>query len=190
MPRKYEGSDDTVLDAGLQWKARGLETANSMLAAASLVRTAKLVSGNIEDLLKPFGITLPRYAVLTWLYTTTAGTMTLGDIAKNLILHPTSVTSAIDRLERDGLVERKAHPTDRRAIHAHITTKGRRLVEKASPVLIANGYGFDDMSDRVLKEVILMLRNVRHLLSEVVDDEAKYVTLIKENRGASVSSKA
>ena len=180
MPQEYIRTEDTVLDGGLQWQAKGLEHANSMFAAASLTRTAKLVSDNIEGLLKSYGITLPRYAVLTRLYTTRTGTMTLGDIAKNLILHPTSVTSAIDRLERDGLVERKAHPTDRRAINAHITAKGRRLVDKASPVLVSNGYGFDEVPNVTLKEVSLLLRKVRHLLGEVVDDESSYLALMKD----------
>jgi len=49
-----------------------------------------------------------------------------------LMVHPASVTNAVDRLEAEGLVRRIPHPTDRRATLAEITEKGRSLVAKAT----------------------------------------------------------
>ena len=43
--------------------------------------------------------------------------------AQRLLVHPTSVTSTVDALERLGLVERVGHPTDRRATLARITPR-------------------------------------------------------------------
>ena len=36
-----------------------------------------------------------------------------------------TVVRTLDRMERDGLIERKSSPTDRRAFHIYLTDKGR-----------------------------------------------------------------
>ena len=67
-----------------------------------------------------------------------AGQLPLSKIGQRLQVHPASVTNAIDRLERDGLVERRAHPTDGRTTLAAITRAGRRLVRRAAEQLNAD----------------------------------------------------
>lgn len=47
---------------------------------------------------------------------------------------PRTVTEAIDGLERDGLVERKPDPSDRRAKLIHITPKGIEAVARTEPL--------------------------------------------------------
>jgi len=42
-----------------------------------------------------------------------------------------SITVAVDRLEKRGLVERRAHGTDRRARIVHLTKEGRKLITRA-----------------------------------------------------------
>ena len=42
-----------------------------------------------------------------------------------------SITAAVDRLERKGLVERRGNPEDRRARVVHLTAEGRRLISCA-----------------------------------------------------------
>lgn len=42
-----------------------------------------------------------------------------------------SITTAVDRLERRGLVERRNHPEDRRARVVHLTATGRKIIECA-----------------------------------------------------------
>jgi DNA-binding MarR family transcriptional regulator len=58
-----------------------------------------------------------------------------------LLVHPTSITSTIDRLERDGLVRRVPHPDDRRTVLAEITDDGRRVVDEATEALTAAEFG-------------------------------------------------
>ena len=48
------------------------------------------------------------------------------------MIHPTSVTNIVDRLEAQGFVRRVAHPTDRRTTLAEITDEGRAVVEEAT----------------------------------------------------------
>lgn len=105
--------------------------------------------------------------------------MTLGEIATALVVHPTSVTSAIDRLERDGLVARVPHPTDRRAMLAKITPGGKALVRKATPTLIEAKFGFDGVDEATLRELSLVLRKVRQAGGELVADQGKYEDVIE-----------
>ena len=48
-----------------------------------------------------------------------------------------SMVSLVDHLEERGLVERRVHPTDRRARTLHVTTTGRSLLEKATSLAMA-----------------------------------------------------
>jgi DNA-binding MarR family transcriptional regulator len=50
-----------------------------------------------------------------------SGGMTPGQLGHRLQLTSGSVTALVDRLERQGLVERRPHPTDRRAIVITLT---------------------------------------------------------------------
>lgn len=53
-------------------------------------------------------------------------------IAALLGLDRTAVTYLVDDLERDGLVERRPDPADRRARHVVLTPKGREILEALS----------------------------------------------------------
>jgi DNA-binding MarR family transcriptional regulator len=49
-------------------------------------------------------------------------------LGQSIGMDPSSMVSAIDELESKGLVERRRHPTDRRAHALHITAKGRQTL--------------------------------------------------------------
>lgn len=53
---------------------------------------------------------------------------TARDLAEHLGVAQSSVTAVIDRLERAGLAERRAHPTDRRALIVTLTPAGREAI--------------------------------------------------------------
>lgn len=53
--------------------------------------------------------------------------MRMGDIAQQQTCDPSSVTAMMQRLERDGLVQRVVDPSDARARLVELTPKGRRL---------------------------------------------------------------
>jgi DNA-binding MarR family transcriptional regulator len=54
--------------------------------------------------------------------------VTMGDVGESLLLPASTVTSIVDRLVRDGLVERGVLPTDRRAVVANLTPAGEAVV--------------------------------------------------------------
>src|SRR4030095_819232 len=53
------------------------------------------------------------------------GPLPVNEIGKKVLLTSGSITVAVDRLETRGLVERRAHGSDRRARIVHLTTQGR-----------------------------------------------------------------
>ena len=59
------------------------------------------------------------------------GPLPVNEIGKKVLLTSGSITVAVDRLETKGLVERRAHGTDRRAKIVHLTKEGRKLITRA-----------------------------------------------------------
>ncbi|HWN08670.1 MAG TPA: MarR family transcriptional regulator [Pyrinomonadaceae bacterium] len=58
------------------------------------------------------------------------GPLLVNEIGKKILLTSGSITVAVDRLEKRGLVERRAHGSDRRARMVHLTTEGRKLITR------------------------------------------------------------
>jgi len=63
------------------------------------------------------------------------GSLPLSQLGRQLQIHQTSITSLVDRLEKQGLIKRTPHPTDRRSILAEMTPAGRVLTRKAIKLL-------------------------------------------------------
>lgn len=59
------------------------------------------------------------------------GPLPVNEIGKKVLLTSGSITVAVDRLEDRGLVERRAHGTDRRAKIVHLTREGRKMITRA-----------------------------------------------------------
>jgi len=58
------------------------------------------------------------------------GPLPVNEIGKKVLLTSGSITVAVDRLEKRGLVERRAHGTDRRARIVHLTREGKKLITR------------------------------------------------------------
>lgn len=65
------------------------------------------------------------------------GPVTQGALCKGIGMDPSSMVSTIDELEAKGLVERRAHPGDRRAHALHVTDSGRETLLRGSKVALA-----------------------------------------------------
>lgn len=58
------------------------------------------------------------------------GSLTINELARRMAIKPPSLVGAVDALERDGYLQRKADPNDRRRTPLQITPKGEALLEK------------------------------------------------------------
>ena len=151
---------DPIDEAARQWSLRwgGVE---QMHAVTSLMRVQQLVLGRLDELLKPHGLTFARYEALVLLTFSRRGALPLGKMGSRLQVHPTSITSIVDRLESSGMVNRRRHPDDKRAVLAEITDAGRATVEAATADLLGAEFGLGALSTEQLQELSAMLKPVR-----------------------------
>jgi MarR family 2-MHQ and catechol resistance regulon transcriptional repressor len=80
--------------------------------------------------LSSLDIGLSDFAVLNTLLH--RGPLTVNVIGASVLLTSGSITTAVDRLARQGLVKRRKHPRDRRAAVVHLTSKGEELIRPSS----------------------------------------------------------
>ncbi len=92
-----------------------------MAAVTSIMRAQQILLAELDALLRPFDLTFARYEALVLLSFSRTGALPLRLIGERLMVHPTSVTNTIDRLERAELVVRRPNPEDRRGTLAEIT---------------------------------------------------------------------
>jgi len=151
---------DPIDEAARQWAARW-ERVPAMHAVTSLMRVQQLVIGRLDAILKPHGLTFARYEALVLLVFSSRGSLPLGKMGERLQVHPTSVTSIVRRLAAAGLVVRRPHPDDGRAVLAEITPAGRELVESATRDLVAADFALEALSDEELEALSALLRPVR-----------------------------
>jgi DNA-binding MarR family transcriptional regulator len=151
---------DPIDEAARQW-ATHWDGVPQMHAVTSLMRVQQLVIGRLDGLLKPFGLTFARYEALVLLTFSSRGSLPLGKMGERLQVHPTSVTSIVDRLEGSGLVVRRKHPEDGRAVLAEITPRGRTLVEEATAALVGADFGLGALDEDALRDLSALLRPVR-----------------------------
>lgn len=161
MAAERSTSMDLVAEARRNWVESGLGEVDAMVAATSLARAHQVVLGRINQALTPFSLTFSRYEALALLSFARNGSMAMARMGERLQVHPTSVTSTIDRLERDGLVERSPHPDDRRATLATLTKAGRALHKEATTALEDIRWGMGEIDDPTLADMNEQLANVR-----------------------------
>ena len=159
-PRHKKLPFDPIDEAARQW-GRRWGAVDEMHAVTSLMRVQQLVLGQLDEILRPHGLTFARYEALVLLTFSRAGALPLGKMGERLQVHPTSVTSIVDRLESAGLVVRRRHPEDGRAVLAEITQDGRALVEAATADLVEARFALAGMSVEDLRRLSGLLRPVR-----------------------------
>lgn len=152
---------DPIVIADEHWKSRGWDTGWHFRASLSIYRTDDLIREHDGAVLRPFGLTSAKHEALAILYFSRHGEMPLGKLGEHLLVHPTSVTSTVDALERLGLVTRVGHPTDRRATLARITAKGRRVMRQTGAELGTRHSGLDALSAEDAERVFGILAKVR-----------------------------
>lgn len=97
---------------------------------------ASVTSALDERLRREVGISGDWYEALVEI-ALAGGTMQMNEFARETTLTKSGATRFVDRLERAGLVERTACPTDRRVWHLALTAQGKALQHEADPHVLA-----------------------------------------------------
>jgi len=110
-----------------------VETRSSDVLVDDLFLTTLRLRTYVDAQLRCHGLSVSRLRLLRALATTTEP-LRMRDLGEALDVAPRTVTSLVDALEREGLVERARHPTDRRAYLLTLTPVGRDLHARAEEI--------------------------------------------------------
>jgi DNA-binding MarR family transcriptional regulator len=160
---------DPIERAAQTWEER-FGPAASMRAATSVFRVQQILLARFDEALKPHQLTFARYEVLVLLTFSRSGQLPLKVIGSRLMVHPTSVTNAIERLVRAGYVERRPNPADGRGVLAAITDAGRDVVPLATAALTGQDFGLADVGEDELDVLFDILKKVRLGAGDVAGD--------------------
>ena len=153
---------DPVAEAARNWaKAWGEDPVPSMAAVTSIMRVQQILLARLNDTLKPFDLTFPRYEALMLLYYSRRGALPLGKMGDRLQVHRTSVTNIIDGLERSGFVTREPHERDRRTTLAALTDTGRQTAARATEILNSIHFGTEPLQPEELDAITRTLHRLR-----------------------------
>lgn len=91
--------------------------------------TSMAIQRAYKPLLDALGVTYPQYLVMNVLWREDG--RTVGDIAEELALEPSTMTPLLKRLEASGFVSRMRNPGNERQVVVTLTDEGRALKKKA-----------------------------------------------------------
>jgi DNA-binding MarR family transcriptional regulator len=154
-------SFDPIDEAGRNWTEHGWGSGSAMLAATSITRAHQILLARINTALSPFGLTFSRFEVLALLYFSREHQLPMGKIGSRLQVHPTSVTSLVNRLVKDDLVKRVEHPTDRRTTLVKLTNHGVHITPQCAAQLEEIEFGLDGLGEDEYRSITAMITPVR-----------------------------
>lgn len=153
---------DPIAEARRNWEDHGwADVAAPMAAITAIMRTQQILLARVEGILKPLGLTFARYELLALLSFARSGALPMNKASALLQVHPTSVTNAVDRLEKAGLVTRAPHPTDGRTTLIEITAGGRTLAKSATAALNTGVFSQSGFSPEDVDHLISILGRFR-----------------------------
>ena len=151
---------DPIEEGSRLWSQHWGDTPR-MRAVTSLMRVHQLVLTELDERLRPLGLTFARYEVLVLLTFSRRGALPLGKIGERLQVHATSVTPLVKRLEAAELIRRSPHPEDGRAVLASITPAGRELVERATAVILEARFALGALDEEDCESLTDLLTGLR-----------------------------
>ena len=98
-----------------------------------LVRTVGKHTAQLRRRLAPFGLTIVKMRTLGVL--TFKDGVQIGELAMHAVVEQSTLSRALDGMERDGLVVRRVNPEDNRAVRVYMTDKGRALFSRIWPFI-------------------------------------------------------
>lgn len=135
------------------------ETFGALLSAVARVREVLAEEMDAET-----GMSLDRYGILLMLSQAEDAAMRPSELSDALPLTRSGTTRLIDRLERDGLVERRTCKSDRRGSYVALTAAGEQIFRRAGRVHLR---GIDEHVGAQLSTS--EMADLRRLLSKLTD---------------------
>ena len=146
---------DRIDQARENWEREGwLDAAQGMTVVTSVMRAHQILLARVEETLRPWNLSFPRYELLRLLAFSRSGALPITKAYERILVHFTCVTSSMKRLLDAGVVERRPLPTDGRTTLVEITDAGRKVVAEATVAL--NSGVFADPGMEASEQVALI----------------------------------
>lgn len=120
----------------------------------------------IDETFKPLNVTRSQAWLLAYLSLSDGSTQSA--LAEQMNLGKVAVGGLVDRLEASGMIERRAHPNDRRVNKIFLTDTGRKVVRDIRKLtLTANGDMLDGLSMKDLRAFVTLLDKFKQNLQKL-----------------------
>jgi MarR family 2-MHQ and catechol resistance regulon transcriptional repressor len=106
------------------------------LAIRSVIELGEAAQA-LEDIMSThlarFGLSPPKFRALVELHMAGDRGLNQSELSRKLKVSRANITGLIDRMEKDGLVTRELHPTDKRAFHVALSERAEGMVNAFLP---------------------------------------------------------
>ena len=133
-----------------------------------MARTARSMKRALETRLSQHNITATQYIVLSLLCALDG--ISLSKLGQRLYFDNPTITGIIDRMERDGLVERRRIADDRRVINIFLTHRGKEMLEENGSVADEiDDLAMNGLTARERADFLKMLDKIWKTMNEKID---------------------
>lgn len=120
---------------------------------------SRKIQNYYNGVLKQYGITLGQSFILFALLQREG--LNISSLADKLMLDNSALTGLVDRMEKEGLVQRRVDPEDRRVYLIYLTEKGRQIASVVYPIASEFNRRLVDALNRDQQEAFkIILENV------------------------------
>jgi DNA-binding MarR family transcriptional regulator len=124
-------------------------------------RVMRKVYEHYESRLAPFNLTTPQYMVFNALWM--GDGITIGDLGQRVSLDGSTITGILDRMEKNGYVERRPNDEDRRSALVYLTEQAHEV----GPQIVKFADELDDsIRGRFSTKDMAVFERVLHDLAE------------------------
>ena len=132
-------------------------------AYLNIMRTAQFLGADLTELFARHDLSGKQYNVLRAIRRGGKQGLTASEIGEQMTDRRADVTRLVDRLVREGLVERRHDKADRRIVRAILTGKAAKLLRALDgPLVETHRRQLGHMSKTELGALISLLQKVRH----------------------------
>ncbi|KIN70012.1 Transcriptional regulator, MarR family [Sulfitobacter noctilucicola] len=122
-----------------------------------LLRVTRATENRLREYLRlTHETTLPRFDVMAALYNSEEPMM-MSELSKRLLVSNGNASTVVNRLEKDGLVERQAQEKDRRVVKVSLTDAGRATFQAQA---VGHEKMVNDIFETLGHEEIDMIRDL------------------------------
>lgn len=127
-------------------------------ASLNIIFTAYWLNDKVRLLLKPYGITAQQFNVLRILRGQHPNPLSTNEIRDRMLDRMPDTSRIVDRLHKQGLLDRKVCKVDKRLVDVCITEAGLKLLaeidEKAGPNITNSLYGLTEEEAKTLSNLL------------------------------------